>query len=483
MTTKFMMPPLWAILPDYTNRAIGMFDSQLNFYNKQSAEDLKTKFSCEVDINDQTLIPATYSVSEGVGVLPIMGMIIPKSDFFSIFFGGFAALDILTRDFREMMGREDIHTIVMDIDSPGGNAFGVQQFANIIYEARNDKPIISVTSGMMASAAMWIGAAAHKVYITGDVTVVGSIGTVTTHTDISELNKKIGIVQTEIAAGEFKRVPSSLEPLSEKGRAVLKNQVEHANSAFLSDIGKFRNAKPSAVNKMGEGRTFIGTQGIKVNLIDGIMSMDILVKNTSTKEESIMLTSEKNNNFNSFNGGPKMTLIEQIANMKTENVDLYNAMLEKGKVEAKTEYDAGLPEVLKVENAKGVEAGKIEGKEAGVVAERDRITSIRELANVGNGALIEKFIADGKTTAPEAAVEILKAQKNASAEDLAALAAQSPAPLDAESNEQTDNANKGLRQLVTEYVAEHKVSKGTAIVACTKLYPNAVNDYKAPGKK
>ena len=495
MLHNTIISPLWAVLPNYIDRVYGAFDKQLEIYAKQNPDGMKEKFNCNIDINNQAIIPETFTVNEGVGVLPVMGMIIPKSDFFTIFFGGFAALDVLERDFRILLGREDVHTIVMDIDSPGGNAFGVEQFANLVFESRKHKHIISVTSGMMASAAMWIGAAAHKIFITGEVTVTGSIGTVTTHTDISELNKKIGITQTEIAAGKFKRVPSALEPLTEEGRAVLQGQVNAVNEAFVGDMAKFKNVTPSAIKKMAEGKTFIGSQAIKVGLIDGLLTMGQLFDNTDSKENTEIfinkgiytLCSYVSNNFNSFKGGQKMTLIEQIAEMKTNNVDLYNAMIEKGKLEAKVAFDAALPDVKAVEHARGVETGKVSGRDEGILAERGRIADLQALSNPACKDMVDKFIEDGKTTAPEAAVEILKVQSKANGKNLENIETASPAPLDVDASAegviQTDQDKKGLKLLVTEYMTENKCTKGVAIIACSKKYPNAVNDFAEVVKK
>jgi hypothetical protein len=50
-------------------------------------------------------------------------------------------------------------------------------------------------------------------------------------------------------------------------------------------------------------------------------------------------------------------------------------------------------------------------------------------------------------------------------------------------DDETDNGKKGLQQLVAEYMAEHKCTKGVAITACAKLYPNAKNDFVTIAKK
>ncbi len=485
MTNPFIVSPLWAILPNQIDSVFQMRERQLDFYaNRQTEADANTDQPTPVvgalDNGDLFQgIPATYTIENGVGILPIQGMIIPKSDIFTLIFGGFAALDILTRDFRELAGRDDVHTIVLDIDSPGGNAFGVQQFANLIFNSRADKSIIAVTSGMMASAAMWIGAAAHKIVITGDVTVVGSIGTVTSHVDISEAEKMAGIKTTEVAAGKFKRVPSMFEPLTTKGKQVLQGQVNHANTAFINDIAKFRGVIPSTVvSKMAEGKTFIGTQGISVGLIDEMLTMEEVLNNTTDSTQSVRFISNNKSISNHFEGGNGMTIAEQIAEMKNSSPDLYEAMVNIGRVEATAASDKALPDALSVEHAKGVEAGKLEGIEAGKKAEHERITSLGELATAGNKDMVDKFIADGKTTAPEAAVEILKAQKTANADGLEALKKQSPDAVDADIiDDTTGDTEKTLSQHVEAYMAANNVSKGTAITACSTLYPNAKNDF------
>ncbi len=488
MTTQFTLSPLWAILQNQGSKVLDVYKRQQDFYAKPPETiDKITKINSSMnsqltgDIIGEA--PSTYDVSNGVAIMAIEGMIIPKSDLFSLFFGGFAALDILTRDFTEMMGRDDIHTIVLDIDSPGGNAFGVQQFANLVYEARDKKNIIAVTSGMMASAAMWIGAAAHKVFITGDVTVVGSIGTVTTHVDISEYEKNLGVKTTEVAAGEFKREPSMFAPLSEKGRGVLQSQVDHANQAFINDIALFRGVSATVVkNKMAEGKTFIGTQALKVGLIDGKATMDSVV---SVDPEGVSFLNSVTSNFNNFIGGQGMDILEQIADMKKNNIALYNAVFEEGKKIVSADHEAAL-ETAKVENYDGGhKAGKAEGIAAGQKSEQERVSGLRELSNAGNADQIDKFIADGKTTAPDAAIEILKAQKVTADKALGDLAKNSPDAVnaDASSTEDQTTGEKGQKQLVAEYMAEHKCSKGKAIQACAKLYPDAKNDFVQIVKK
>jgi hypothetical protein len=61
--------------------------------------------------------------------------------------------------------------------------------------------------------------------------------------------------------------------------------------------------------------------------------------------------------------------------------------------------------------SEGIEAGKKEGFASGVEAERERIKAVQNQLLPGHEALIEILKFDGKTTGPEAAVQVLGAEK------------------------------------------------------------------------
>jgi hypothetical protein len=78
-------------------------------------------------------------------------------------------------------------------------------------------------------------------------------------------------------------------------------------------------------------------------------------------------------------------------------------------------------------HAEGLVAGKAEGeavgRAAGVIAERDRILGIEALGLKGHEKLVAELKADGKTSPAEAAIQILKAEKETGGRVLAGLAA------------------------------------------------------------
>lgn len=82
---------------------------------------------------------------------------------------------------------------------------------------------------------------------------------------------------------------------------------------------------------------------------------------------------------------------------------------------------------LKAEHPDVAEALINEGKQIGATAERERIQAVEAQAMPGHEALIATLKFDGKTSGPEAAVQVLAAEKAKKGDHLAALRADATA--------------------------------------------------------
>ena len=172
-----------------------------------------------------------------------------------------------------------MHSVILAIDSPGGEVDGVQALANDVFAARaGSKPIVAVADGVMASGAYWIGSAAEKLYITGDTTAVGSIGVIAKHTDLSKAQEMRGVKVTDITAGKYKAVASPNAPLSQEGRQSIQEIVDHIYSVFVDDVARNRAASSTAVlERMADGRLFLGKNAVQAGLVDGIATLEQVI--------------------------------------------------------------------------------------------------------------------------------------------------------------------------------------------------------------
>lgn len=211
-------------------------------------------------------------VNGSVAVIPVQGPI----TYFDSWYG--VNIRRVADAVRAAKSEKRIKGVVLHVDSPGGFAYGTQEAANELFAMRDSKPMVSIADPMMASAALYFGAAADKVYATpsGDV---GSIGTMQMHMDLSEMLANDGVKVEFIHAGRNKVEGNKYQPLSADARAYYQSEVDEINSHFVGDLAKFRGVSKSVSGgeTWGEGRTLTATRAASVGMIDGVLTLSELL--------------------------------------------------------------------------------------------------------------------------------------------------------------------------------------------------------------
>ncbi|HEV2037526.1 MAG TPA: hypothetical protein VGQ96_02880, partial [Candidatus Eremiobacteraceae bacterium] len=94
-----------------------------------------------------------------IAVLPLWGIITQRGNMVDDVSGpGSMSTQKFTGALRAALADDSIGGILIDIDSPGGSVFGIQELADEIFQARQTKPIVAIADSLAASAAYWIGA-------------------------------------------------------------------------------------------------------------------------------------------------------------------------------------------------------------------------------------------------------------------------------------------------------------------------------------
>ena len=93
---------------------------------------------------------------------------------------------------RQVIDDPGVGSIVLDIDSPGGDVDGIDELASEIYQARKQKPITAVSNCLCASAAYYLASQASEI-IASPSSLTGSIGVYILHEDDSATLRRCGI--------------------------------------------------------------------------------------------------------------------------------------------------------------------------------------------------------------------------------------------------------------------------------------------------
>lgn len=152
--------------------------------------------------------------------------------------------------------------VVLDIDSPGGTVTGTLELSNWI--AQQAKPIVAYSSGMMASAAYWIGSHAHLLGAS-PASTVGSIGTILQVADVTKALEQMGIQIHTFASGKYKAVGNPFKALTEDHKEHLQERVMELAEGFKQAVSSMR---PKASREIMDGRTMSGSKAYDAGLVD-----------------------------------------------------------------------------------------------------------------------------------------------------------------------------------------------------------------------
>lgn len=205
----------------------------------------------------------TYDVRErnGVAIIPVVGPIFRYSNLFSQISGG-ASVQLLARDFAAALNNPDVRAILLNIDSPGGEANGIGEFADMVFAARGRKPITAYVGGYACSAAYWIATAADEI-ICSDSSVLGSIGTIAAIPDPSVEH------EGEVIFVSSQSPRKHADPTTEAGASDIQAILDAMTDVFMAGVARNRGVSVETVaSSYGQGGVFVGGAAVTAGLAD-----------------------------------------------------------------------------------------------------------------------------------------------------------------------------------------------------------------------
>lgn len=203
--------------------------------------------------------------ADGIAVIPVLGTLVRRT-FGLDALSGLTSYGLISSQIDEAVSDPAVRAILLDIDSPGGEAGGVFDLADRIYAARAFKPIWAVANEDAFSAAYALAAAAERIYVPRTAGV-GSVGVIAVHLDQSQAEANEGLSYTAIFAGEHKNDMTPHEPLSDPARVVLQEEVNRVYDIFVNSVARMRGLDVETV-KATEAGLFMGENAIHAGLAD-----------------------------------------------------------------------------------------------------------------------------------------------------------------------------------------------------------------------
>jgi len=239
---------------------------------------------------------------------------------------GFPAAETLAREVQAAVDNPQVNSILLRIDSPGGQVGGVNELSKIIENAGKEKQVQAYVADMGASAAYWIASATSKIYV--DATAeLGSIG---------------------VVFGLRRRPDDSLEIVNsdspqkrpdintEEGVELIRQRANELAEVFIQNVARNRNMSRDQVVAL-KGGLKVGQNAVTAGLADEIGSL-----------EGVIETLQK------IKGGSM-----DLETLKQNHADLYEQVKKEGKDEAAQDKEQAKQEGKKEAQNEVLEQAKI----------------------------------------------------------------------------------------------------------------------------
>jgi protease-4 len=180
---------------------------------------------------------------------------------------------------------DDVHAIVLRVDSPGGSVFASEQIYREVRAAQAaGKPVVVSMGDLAASGGYYIASSADEIWahpstITGSIGIFGAIPT------FQNTLKKIGVSVDGVGTTNLSGQLRIDRPLGEDAKVLLQSLIERGYEQFLEHVAEGRKKTRDEVHTIAQGRVWIGTDARANGLVDQLGLFDQAVKSAAKRAE------------------------------------------------------------------------------------------------------------------------------------------------------------------------------------------------------
>ena len=185
--------------------------------------------------------------------------------------------DSVARDIRSARQNSNIKAIVLRVDSGGGSVVGSEVIRREVELANAVKPVVVSMSDVAASGGYWIAAPARKI-VADRNTITGSIGVLIGKMNVSGLYSLLGISTDSVATSDNASLFSAQQNFTPTQREYIQKSLDQTYADFTKGVAAGRKMTVEAVDKIGKGRVWSGSQGKELGLVDELGGLDRAVE-------------------------------------------------------------------------------------------------------------------------------------------------------------------------------------------------------------
>jgi protease-4 len=229
----------------------------------------------------------------------------------------------ISKAIREARKDEKVKAIVMRVNSPGGSALASDVIWREVKLAAAEKPFVVSMGDVAASGGYYISCAADKIFADA-TTITGSIGVLGLVPNLENtMRNKLGITFDYVKTHENANMMTPMRPLTPFQHEVILSSIEDIYSTFVQHVADGRNMTWEAVDEIGQGRVWAGSDALRIGLVDEIGGLEEAI------DEAILLA------------GLETWSIKEYPEQKDPIQEIFDELTGSTRIEAKIKSELG----------------------------------------------------------------------------------------------------------------------------------------------
>ncbi len=185
-------------------------------------------------------------------------------------------------EMRKLRLDTTVKAVVFRVNSRGGSVIASDMIWREVELTAKVKPVVVSMGNYAASGGYYISAPAAKI-MASPVTVTGSIGVFGLIPNAGKLlDQKLGIGSDIVRTNAHSDFPSFTRTMTDFEREVMQGNIERTYSDFTGLVAAGRGMSQAAVDSIGQGRVWSGSDAITLGLVDTFGGLRDAVKEAAT---------------------------------------------------------------------------------------------------------------------------------------------------------------------------------------------------------
>jgi signal peptide peptidase SppA len=363
-----IMPEKLALIASVLEGRLGLDASDLQhlvdekllaYVNKPAANRFEGDVQTTAGDTLQTRRVKPYKVANGTAIISVVGSLVNRGAWIGSY-SGMTSYEGIRHQIKSALADGSVNSILLDMDTPGGEAVGAFETGEAIRAADQIKPVHAFVNGLCCSAGMALASGARRIEAS-TTSLLGSIGVVMMHVDQSKRLHDMGVKPTFVFAGAHKVDGNPFEPLSNSVKADLQAEVDNFYDLFVAHVDAGRKGLSSKAIRAQEARTFVGSDAVNEKLADAIGTFETTLTGLQRRSKTRTIKMELENDTPVFTAGQHQSLLAAAV------------------AQARTEATQQVTQSLTAEHTNALNASVATARADGATAERERISAILAL--------------------------------------------------------------------------------------------------------